>query len=121
VLVILGQVVVAVMLLAGCLLALVAAVGLHRFPDLFCRMHGATKPASLGLLLVVIATSVTVTGSGSSIKLLLVVALQFMTAPVAAHMIGRAAYRSGLELTDLTVMDELGRERDKVNRYGHTE
>jgi multisubunit Na+/H+ antiporter MnhG subunit len=43
-------------------------------------------------------------------KLLLVVVLQFLTTPVAAHMVGRAAYRSGGLMSDLTIMDELGRD-----------
>ncbi|CAN5921559.1 monovalent cation/H(+) antiporter subunit G [soil metagenome] len=114
------DVVVSVLLLAGCLLALLAAVGLHRFPDLLCRMHAATKPATLGLLFIALAVGVTVTSQGSVVKLLLVVILQFLTTPVAAHMVGRAAYRSGIPLSDLTTLDELGRDETHHNRYGAT-
>lgn len=114
----LGWAVVSVLLLAGCLLALLAALGLHRFPDLFCRMHAATKPATLGMLLVAVGVGVTTISDGSFSKLLLVVVLQFLTIPVAAHMVGRAAYRSGSQLSDLTVMDELGRDEASHNRYG---
>ncbi|MBW3604706.1 MAG: monovalent cation/H(+) antiporter subunit G, partial [Actinobacteria bacterium] len=109
-----------VLLLAGSLLALLAAVGLHRFPDLLCRMHAATKPATLGLFFIALGVGVTVTTRGATIKLLLVVVLQFLTTPVAAHMVGRAAYRSGVPLSDLTVMDELGRDEAPPNRYGVT-
>lgn len=112
------QIVVSLLLLAGSLLALLAAVGLHRFPDLLCRMHAATKPATLGLLCIALAVGVTVTTQGAVIKLLLVVVLQFLTTPAAAHMVGRAAYRSGIELSDLTMMDELGRDEGLRNRYG---
>ncbi len=112
------QILVAVLLITGCVLALLAAVGLHRLPDLFCRMHAATKPATLGLVLVALAVAVTVTTRGASIKLLLVVALQFLTAPVSAHMVGRAAYRSGVPMSDLTVIDELGRDEELRRRYG---
>lgn len=115
---VLADVVVAILLLSGCLLALLAAVGMHRFPDLFCRMHAATKPAALGLLLIAVATGVTVTSQGGVVKLLLVVVLQFLTTPVGAHMVGRAAYRSGTEMSELTVVDELGRDRQVRNRYG---
>lgn len=117
--VILGQVIVSVLLLAGCLLALLAAVGLHRFPDVFCRMHAATKPATLGVLLVGVATALTVTSRGAWVKLLLVVVLQFLTTPVGGHMVGRAAYYSGGKMSDLTVTDELGRSAD-VAPYGST-
>jgi multicomponent Na+:H+ antiporter subunit G len=111
--------VVSVLLVAGCLLALIAAVGLHRFPDLFCRMHAATKPATLGMLCVAVAVGIAVPVQGSVVKLLLVVVLQFLTAPVAAHMVGRAAYKSGIDMAASTVLDELGRD-DRRNRYGAT-
>lgn len=106
------------LLILGCLLALLAAVGLHRFPDLLCRMHAATKPATLGMLLIAVAVGIRISSQGAVIKLLLVVALQFLTTPVAAHMVGRAAYRAGIELTDATVLDELGRKDDARNVYG---
>lgn len=112
------QIVIALLALAGCLLALIAAVGLHRFPDLFCRMHAATKPATLGMLCIALAVGIAVPVNGSFIKLLLVVVLQFLTAPVAAHMVGRAAYTSGIEMSDATVMDELGRDDTTRQRYG---
>lgn len=112
-----AHIVVTLLLVPGCLLALLAAVGLHRFPDVFCRMHAATKPATLGVLLVGAATAIAVTSQGAWIKLLLVVALQFLTTPVAGHMVGRAAYYSGGEMSDLTVTDELGRSAD-VAPYG---
>lgn len=114
---IIGQVLVAAMLVLGCLLALLAAIGMHRFPDVFCRMHAATKPATLGLVLIAIATSLSVSAAGSGVKLLLVVFLQFLTAPVGAHMVGRAAYRSGSPLSESTIVDDLGRDPD-VDVYG---
>ncbi|HEX6257372.1 MAG TPA: monovalent cation/H(+) antiporter subunit G [Euzebyales bacterium] len=114
---ILIDIVVGILLLAGCLLALIAAVGLHRFPDLFCRMHAATKPATLGMLCIAVAVGIAVPVQGSVVKLLLVVVLQFLTAPVAAHMVGRAAYKSGIEMASSTILDELGRS-DRANRYG---
>jgi multicomponent Na+:H+ antiporter subunit G len=112
-----GQALLAIVLITGCLLALFAAVGLHRFPDVFCRMHAATKPATLGLLLIAVVAGVSIPGLGALVKLLLVAVLQFLTTPVAAHMVGRAAYRSGSPLAEVTVMDELGRAPE-VDRYG---
>ena len=106
---IVADVLIGALLLVGCLLSLLAAIGLHRFPDLFSRMHAASKPSTLGLALVAIATGLAVSAPGAVVKLLLVVVLQFLTTPVAAHMVGRVAYRSGSRLSDRTVMDELGR------------
>jgi multicomponent Na+:H+ antiporter subunit G len=95
------------LILAGCSFALLAGVGLQRFDDVFARMHAATKAITLGLLLVVAGAAFTMGDVGDVAKLGLVAVLQFVTAPVAAHMVGRAAYRSGTELSPKTVVDEL--------------
>jgi multicomponent Na+:H+ antiporter subunit G len=97
----------AALLLSGVALAVVAGVGLVRFPDVFSRMHAATKPATLGLVLVGSGAALRVDEGSDALKILLVVAFQFVTAPVAAHMIGRAAYRTGAGAVDRLVVDEL--------------
>lgn len=99
--------VVAGLLLSGVALTLIATVGIHRFPDVFARMHAASKPATLGLLLVLAAAAVRATSGSDVTKLVLVAILQLLTAPTGAHMIGRAAYQSGTELSPDTVLDEL--------------
>jgi multicomponent Na+:H+ antiporter subunit G len=96
-----------VLLLTGTALALIAGLGLIRFPDVFSRMHAATKPATLGLLCVTLGAALQMDDSSNAVKLLLVAAFQFVTAPVAAHMIGRAAYRSRAGALDDLVVDEL--------------
>ena len=102
------DVVSAVLLLVGSGLCLIAGIGLQRFDDMFARMHAATKAVTLGLSLVCIGAALQLDGTGDQVKLLLVGAVQFITAPVAAHMLGRASYRSGTELSPDTVLDELG-------------
>ncbi|MGH3665668.1 MAG: monovalent cation/H(+) antiporter subunit G [Egibacteraceae bacterium] len=106
----------ALVLLAGVLLSLLAAVGLHRFPDVFARMHAATKPATLGLLLVVGTVALRSPDPADTAKLLLAVGLQFLTAPVAAHMVSRAAYRDGGLLAPATDPDELADRPRTVDR-----
>jgi multicomponent Na+:H+ antiporter subunit G len=101
------EVISAVMMLTGAALAAVAGLGLQRFPDVFARMHAATKPATLGLALVLGGAALRFTSTGDVAKLLLVVVLQFVTGPVGAHLIGRSAYRAGTELAPTTVVDEL--------------
>jgi multicomponent Na+:H+ antiporter subunit G len=93
-------------MIAGSLLALLGALGLHRFPDVFARMHAATKPATLGLILVLVGAALAVRELNVAATVFLVAALQFITAPVGAHMVGRAAYRAGTELSPDTVVDE---------------
>jgi multicomponent Na+:H+ antiporter subunit G len=100
----------AVLLVGGSSLSLLAAVGLHRFPDIFARMHAATKPATLGVVLVLSGAALSVSDLSIAAALMLVAALQFITAPVAAHMVGRAAYRAGTLMSPDTAIDELAND-----------
>lgn len=99
-----------VLIAVGAFLALVAAIGLQRFDDVFARMHAATKPATLGLLLIVIGAALLLREPGPVLKLVLVILLQMVTAPVGAHLVGRAALRSGQASPD-TSFDDLAEER----------
>lgn len=84
------DVVAAALLLTGCALAAVSGIGLVRFPDVLSRMHAATKPITLGLLLVGAATILRLDELRDVTLLVSVVFLQFLTAPVGAHLVGRA-------------------------------
>lgn len=104
-------------LLTGALLSLAAGLGLQRFPDLLSRMHAATKPQVLGLLLILTGTALRLGTVVDITTLVLVGAFQLTTAPVAAHMVGRAAYRAGQFRRDLLVTDELAaRQADEQSR-----
>lgn len=84
----------AVCLVVGALMSFAAALGMLRFPDLLSRMHAATKPQVLGLLLLLIAVGLQV-GSWATVPLLIFAwLLQLVTAPVSAHMVSRAGYRT---------------------------
>lgn len=99
-----------VCLLGGAFLALAAGVGALRFPDLLARMHAATKPQVLGLVLVLVGLALRLRDSGPVWALVLVALFQMLTAPVAAHLVGRAGYRTGRVRADLLVTDELTRD-----------
>lgn len=117
---VLGEVLVAVLLIVGALLHLLAAVGMHRFPDVFARMHAATKPATLGLglILAVVAVRLGLTeATADAGKFVLVIALQFLTVPVAAHMVARAAHRAGTPVSPATAVDELA-EAERAETEG---
>lgn len=101
------QILAGTMMLVGALLAVIAGLGLQRFPDVFARMHAATKPATLGMALLLGGAALLVPDAGSRAKLLLVVVLQFVTVAVGSHLVGRAAYRAGTELDPGTAVDEL--------------
>ncbi len=97
----------ALCLLLGALLTLIAAVGVLRFPDLLTRMHSATKPQVLGLLLVLLGVGVRLRDPAATGMLLLVALSQLLTTPIASHMVGRASFRAGQVRRDLLVVDEL--------------
>lgn len=104
------DVVAAACLLAGSALALVAGLGILRFPDLLARMHVATKPQVLGLLLMLLGLALRLRDAPVVWMLVLVALFQLLTSPVAAHMVARAGYRTGKVREDLLVVDELTRD-----------
>jgi multicomponent Na+:H+ antiporter subunit G len=97
----------ALCLLVGALLTLIAAVGVLRFPDLLTRMHSATKPQVLGLLMVLLGVGLRLRDASTTGMLLLVALSQLVTTPIASHMVGRASFRAGQVRRDLLVVDEL--------------
>ena len=101
------DVVASIFFLVGCGLALVAAIGLVRFPDLLSRMHAATKPQVLGLILMVLGLAIHLRDPLGAGPLVLLLTFQMITAPVSAHMVGRAGYRTRRIREDLLVRDEL--------------
>ncbi|MFC4021776.1 monovalent cation/H(+) antiporter subunit G [Micromonospora sp. GCM10011542] len=96
-----------VCLVAGALLSLAAGVGVLRLPDVLARMHAATKPQVLGVLLLLIGVALRLRSPVDVGMIALVALFQLTTAPVAAQLIGRAAYRSGQIDRDLLDVDEL--------------
>jgi multicomponent Na+:H+ antiporter subunit G len=94
-------------LLAGALLSLVAGIGVLRFPGVLDRMHAATKPQVLGVLLLLLGLALRLRTPSDLGMIVLVAVFQLATAPVSAQMIGRAAYRSGRVDRDLLDTDEL--------------
>jgi multicomponent Na+:H+ antiporter subunit G len=94
-------------LIAGALLSLAAAIGVVRFPDAPTRMHAATKPQVLGVLLLLLGVGLRLRTVSDIGMIALVGVFQLATAPVAAQMIGRAAYRSGRLDRQLLEADDL--------------
>lgn len=95
---------VAVSLLLGSLFALVGAIGLYRLPDFFMRLHGPTKATTLGVGGMVIASLIYFGGRGAGISLheLLITLFLFITAPISAHMLAKAAMQQKVRLSEQT-------------------
>jgi multicomponent Na+:H+ antiporter subunit G len=104
-----------VLILVGALLCLSAAIGLLRFRDVPSRLHAATKPQVLGLLLICLAIALSQRSVGGILLGLVlvvpIVLMQFATAPLSAHMVGRQAYRNGTIEQRGLVVDELAESK----------
>ena len=97
----------AILVVSGSLFAFAAALGVLRLPDVFIRMHASTKAGTLGCGLIFLAVAIHFGEIGIVVRAIAAFVFLILTAPVAAHMIGRAAYRTGVPLWRETVIDEL--------------
>jgi multicomponent Na+:H+ antiporter subunit G len=100
--------------LIGTFFMLVAALGVLRLPDLFTRMHSSTKSATLGIGCVMLSAAFHFRDLGTVTQALAIIFFVFITAPVAAHLLGRAAYLSGVPLWEGTLSDELRGRYDEI-------
>ncbi len=96
-----------ILLLTGAIFMFLAGIGILRMPDVYTRMSATTKAATLGVGCTLLAAAVYFGELGVTSRALATLAFLLLTAPVAAHMIGRAAYFGGVELSPGTVVDEL--------------
>ncbi len=99
----------AILLLIGAFFMLVGSIGLLRMPDLFMRMSATTKSVTLGVSFTLLGAAVHFNELGVAARVIATVAFVFITAPIAAHMIGRAAYARKVELWEGTVDELSGR------------
>ncbi|TDC65413.1 monovalent cation/H(+) antiporter subunit G [Actinomadura sp. GC306] len=101
----------AVLLPAGAVFCALGALGVLRFPDLLSRLHAATKPQTIGLLLILGGVAPQAGSVSAAAPLLLVGFFQLLTAPVTAQTVGGAAYRAGVIDRDVLTVDESPQER----------
>ena len=102
-----GEVVTAILVLLAAVMCLAAGVGLLRFPDVLTRLHSATKPQILGLMAVTADVAVNNLSVGTVTLVVAIVLFQALTAPMAAHLVARAAYQTDNLRPDLLIVDEL--------------
>ena len=103
----------AILLLIGAFFMLVGAIGLLRMPDLFMRMSATTKGVTLGVSFTLAGAALHFNELGLGARVGATIIFLFLTAPVAAHMIGRAGYARQVELWEGTITDELRDRYDK--------
>lgn len=97
------------LILIGTIFSFLSAIGLIRLPDVYTRSHAASKSATLGVLFTLVGTFLffLLEEGYFSIRLFLGIFFVFLTAPVAAHVILRSAYRANVELAEQSVQDDL--------------
>lgn len=98
------EAVLAVLVMLGAFFTLVGSWGLARMPDFFTRLHAPTKATTLGVGAVLVASAVyfSFTGEGISLHEVLVTLFLFMTAPVSAHLMAKAALHLRLKPVERT-------------------
>lgn len=95
------------MVIIGAFFALVASIGLVRLPDVYSRMHAASKAGTVGSGLMMIALAVIATDSATTIRAIAGIFFFILTAPIAAHLLARAAYKVGYPLWKGSVADQM--------------
>lgn len=117
-----GEFVGAFLILTGGVASVISVFGLLRLPDVYTRSHAATKSSTLAVLLTLSGAFIYFLFSQHfvSVRLLLGIVFVFLTAPVAGHLIVRAAYRSNVKLADISTEDELYEvlHKDKIEEDG---
>ncbi|GHC22663.1 monovalent cation/H(+) antiporter subunit G [Aidingimonas halophila] len=103
-----------ILMLTGASFMLLAVVGLLRLPDLLTRLHATTKAATLGVAMVMVAVALHFAQVAVVARAFGVILFLLMTAPVAAHVIGRAGYFVGSRLWNGTIKDELRPHYDPI-------
>ncbi|MUK87050.1 Na+/H+ antiporter subunit G [Ornithinibacillus sp. L9] len=96
---ILVNIVIVICLLLGTFFVLSGSIGIARFPDIYTRLHAATKASTLGLSGILIGAFLFLYIEHNIVsgKLLLAIVFILLTAPVSAHMISRAAHKVGVK------------------------
>ena len=89
---------IAVLLVGGAFISLVASLGLLRLPDLFSRMHAASKAGTAGSGLVLVAVAFHSGDGQTAIKCIAAIAFFVLTAPLSAHLLAKAALRAGYKV-----------------------
>lgn len=103
----LSSIVAQVLIGLGGALILLAGIGVVRFPDVLTRANAATKATGLGLAVVLAGAAIEIGTTRAYVTLGAAILVQFATAPVSGHIIGRAAYRAGTSMWLGTHIDDL--------------
>lgn len=96
-----------VLMIIGASFTLAAAIGLLRLPDLYTRMHAASKAGTLGSGVMLIALAIFANDQAIVTRAIAAVVFFLLTAPISAHLLAKAAYAAGYRLWDNSLHDEM--------------
>lgn len=101
------EIVSVILLVTGCIFILISAIGIHRMPDVYMRLSSTTKASTLGVSLIALSLMLHFLSLDLAFRLILLIFLIFLTGPIAAHLIGRAAYKTDVRMWHKSIMDEM--------------
>ncbi len=90
--------------LFGAFFTLIGSIGLLKLPDFYMRLHGPTKASTLGVGAILIASAIhfSLSADGVSLHEILITLFLFITAPVSAHLMAKAALHIKVKQVDRT-------------------
>lgn len=100
----------------GALFSLLAVIGILRLPDLYTRMHAASKAGTVGSGAVLVAIALVSFDGAVILRALAGIVFFMLTAPISAHLLARAAYIAGYRPYDKTVLDEMDADGAGTNK-----
>lgn len=103
-----------ILISAGGLFIVIAAIGILKLPDFYIRMSAITKAGTMGVGLITLGIAIYFNNTTIAIKSFVVVSFMILTAPVAAHIIARAAYRQGVPFWGNNLVDELNEATQRL-------
>lgn len=108
-------VVAGILVIIGSTFSLLAAVGIIRLPDVYTRMHAASKAGTVGSGLLLITLGLYSLDGATLSRSLAGFVFLLLTAPISAHLLARAAYAAGYRMTEITVVNEMPQEEIDVS------
>jgi multicomponent Na+:H+ antiporter subunit G len=100
------------LLVLGAAFTLLAAIGVVRLPDLYTRMHAASKAGAVGGGLILLAVAVLSQDAAVSVRAIIGVMFVLLTTPVSAHLLARASYLTGYRPCNDTVIDDIAQSNE---------
>lgn len=117
-----SDIIIIILVSVGTLFVLLAAIGLVRMPDLYLRISVTTKAATLGIGLILASAAVYFNETSVTSRIIAIVFFILLTAPVGAHLLGRASYFIGIPMWKKSVMDDLkGKYKKSTHELGSEE